>query len=212
MVKKLYMRAKNDPDNRYAIFIDEINCGNVSAIFGELITLIEIDKRLCAENELKIKLSYSKNEFGAPSNVDIYRTMNTVDRSVEALDTALRRRFRFKEIMPNYSVIKDEEIDGILLGDMLKIINELIELLIEGDPTIEHSYFINVDTVQKLASAFNNKIVSFLQEYFYGDNGKIVLVLGKGFVEKIKNNSIELASFEYENAEDFKTATFVLNK
>ncbi|WP_282031749.1 AAA family ATPase [Winogradskyella eximia] len=208
--KLLCAKAKNDPDNRYAIFIDEINRGNVSAIFGELITLIELDKRQGAKNALSIKLPYSKKEFSVPSNLDIYGTMNTADRSVEALDTALRRRFEFKEMMPDYTVIAKEDVDGILLSEVLKKINERIALLIDRDHTIGHSYFVNVNTAQKLADAFNNKIVPLLQEYFYGDYGKIGLVLGKGFVEKIKNDKIEFASFDYENANDFKTPTYVL--
>lgn len=210
--KNLCSKADKDPENRYAIFIDEINRGNVSAIFGELITLIETDKRLGAKNELKIKLPYSKKEFGVPSNVDIYGTMNTADRSVEALDTALRRRFEFKEMMPDYAVLQNEFVDGIKLSKVLQIINERIELLIDRDHTIGHSYFVNVNTTEKLANAFNNKIVPLLQEYFYGDYGKIGLVLGKGFVGKIKNDTIEFASFDYENANDFKTPTFVLNQ
>jgi hypothetical protein len=208
--KNLCTRAKNDPDNRYAIFIDEINRGNVSAIFGELITLIENDKRKGTKNELSIKLPYSKNEFSVPSNLDIYGTMNTADRSVEALDTALRRRFEFKEMMPDLKVIEEEFVEGIELSEVLDIINNRIELLIDRDHTIGHSYFLNVDTEEKLANAFNNKIVPLLQEYFYGDYGKIGLVLGKGFVEKIKNDTVEFASFDYDNANDFKTSTYIL--
>ncbi|MDX1279193.1 EVE domain-containing protein [Oceanihabitans sediminis] len=208
--KSLCIKAKNDPEHRYAIFIDEINRGNVSAIFGELITLIEIDKRQGAKNELSIKLPYSKKEFSVPSNLDIYGTMNTADRSVEALDTALRRRFEFKEMMPDYSVIQKETVGGVKLSEVLEKINQRIELLIDRDHTIGHSYFVGVDTEQKLANAFNNKIVPLLQEYFYGDYGKIGLVLGKGFVEKVKNENITFAKFEYENANDFKTPSFVL--
>ncbi|SDS31313.1 AAA domain (dynein-related subfamily) [Gillisia sp. Hel1_33_143] len=210
--KKLSTRAKNDPDRKYAIFIDEINRGNVSAIFGELITLIEIDKRKGAKNEMSIILPYSKKEFSVPSNLDIYGTMNTADRSVEALDTALRRRFEFKEMMPDYNVIKEESVGDIQLSKVLQTINERIELLIDRDHTIGHSFLVNVDSEQKLASAFNNKIVPLLQEYFYGDYGKIGLVLGKGFVEKIKNDNIDFASFDYENASDFKISSYKLKK
>ncbi|MCL7763175.1 AAA family ATPase [Polaribacter sp. Z014] len=208
--KKLCLRAKNDPNNRYAIFIDEINRGNVSAIFGELITLIEIDKRKDAKNEISIKLPYSKTAFSVPSNIDIYGTMNTADRSVEALDTALRRRFEFKEMMPDYTVINEEEIEEIKLSEVLKTINERIELLIDRDHTIGHSYFVNVTSPEKLANAFNNKIVPLLQEYFYGDYGKIGLVLGKGFVEIKKNDTIHFANFKYDNANDFKIASYEL--
>lgn len=210
--KEICKEATLDPDNKYAIFIDEINRGNVSAIFGELITLIETDKRHGADHEMAITLPYSKKSFSVPANLDIYGTMNTADRSVEALDTALRRRFEFKEMMPDYAVLQNEFVDGIKLSKVLQIINERIELLIDRDHTIGHSYFVNVNTTEKLANAFNNKIVPLLQEYFYGDYGKIGLVLGKGFVGKIKNDTIEFASFDYENANDFKTPTFVLNQ
>lgn len=210
--KRLCLRANNDPENRYAIFIDEINRGNVSAIFGELITLIEPDKRGGAENQMFIKLPYSKKEFSVPSNLDIYGTMNTADRSVEALDTALRRRFEFKEMMPNYDVISEEIVDDVKLKDVLEIINKRIELLVDRDHTIGHSYFVNVDSKKKLADAFNNKIVPLLQEYFYGDYGKIGLVLGKGFVEKTKSKDVKFAEFDYENSSDFKTPTFILKK
>jgi 5-methylcytosine-specific restriction endonuclease McrBC GTP-binding regulatory subunit McrB len=138
--------------------------------------------------------------------------MNTADRSVEALDTALRRRFEFKEMMPNYTVIQNEVVSDIALSEVLKIINERIELLVDRDHKIGHSYFINVNTPQKLASAFNNKIVPLLQEYFYGDYGKIGLVLGKGFVKKNKNNKIGFANFDYENSDDFKVASYTLKQ
>ncbi|WP_282068232.1 EVE domain-containing protein [Olleya namhaensis] len=210
--KELCIKAKNDPDNKYAIFIDEINRGNVSAIFGELITLIEVDKRQGAKNEMSIKLPYSKTEFSVPSNIDIYGTMNTADRSVEALDTALRRRFEFKEMMPDENVIKQESVGGLMLSNVLRKINERIELLIDRDHTIGHSYFVGVDTEQKLANAFNNKIIPLLQEYFYGDYGKIGLILGNGFVFRKDNKSAGFADFKYENANDFITNTFILNK
>ncbi|APY10276.1 hypothetical protein BWZ22_03060 [Seonamhaeicola sp. S2-3] len=208
--KRLCLRAKNDPDNRYAIFIDEINRGNVSAIFGELITLIETDKRQGEINEMSVRLPYSKEAFSVPSNLDIYGTMNTADRSVEALDTALRRRFEFKEMMPNYEIIKDFSVEGFSLAEILQTINQRIELLIDRDHTIGHSYFFNVNTLDDLVMAFNNKIIPLLQEYFYGDYGKIGLVLGKGFVERIKNDKINFADFGYENQEDFKVDSYSL--
>jgi len=210
--KEICKEASLDPNNRYAIFIDEINRGNVSAIFGELITLIEIDKRKGAENEMSIDLPYSKMKFSVPSNLDIYGTMNTADRSVEALDTALRRRFEFQEMMPDLLIISKEMVSGISLSKVLDTINKRIELLIDCDHTIGHSYFIKIKSKQALADAFNNKIVPLLQEYFYGDYGKIGLVLGQGFVKKLKNNDTDFADFDYENANDFKVPTFILTQ
>lgn len=194
----------------YVLIIDEINRGNVSAIFGELITLLEPDKRIGENEELNIKLPYSKNNFGVPVNLHIIGTMNTADRSVEALDTALRRRFEFKEKMPNVKVIKNEMVGEIKLSKVLQTINERIELLIDRDHTIGHSYFVGVDTEEKLTNAFNNKIIPLLQEYFYGDYGKIGLVLGKGFVDRKKNKDLSFSSFKYDNKKDFITPTFVL--
>ena len=210
--KKLCQRAEQDPQNNYAIFIDEINRGNVSAIFGELITLIEDDKRIGKPQELRLKLPYSKTEFGVPANLYIIGTMNTADRSVEALDTALRRRFSFQEIMPDINVIANEKVEDINLSEVLKTLNSRIELLVDRDHTIGHSYFINVNSKKLLANAFSDKIIPLLQEYFYGDYGKIGLVLGKGFVEKLNNSKIDFASFDYEGQNDFKTPTFVLKK
>ncbi len=201
--KELCLRAQNDPTNRYAIFIDEINRGNVSQIFGELITLIEQDKRIGAANEIKIKLPYSKKEFGVPMNVDIIGTMNTADRSVEALDTALRRRFSFIEMMPDEKVFDDLTFkDSFSRKNIMQRINQRIEVLLDRNCTLGHSYFIKED----FKNSFENEIIPLLQEYFYNDYGKIGLVLGKGFVREksftAKNDKSIFADFETKNEVD----------
>lgn len=197
----LHSNDEKDIKN-YVLIIDEINRGNVSSIFGELITLIEKDKRAGCDEELEVTLPYSKEPFKVPSNVFLIGTMNTADRSIEALDTALRRRFSFKEFPPKPSLIKTEGIsskvnglvDGIDLEALLNKINSRIEKLIDKDHQIGHSYFLKVDNEDKLKHAFKNEIIPLLEEYFFGDYGKIGLVLGESFVEKV-NHDFDFASF-----------------
>ncbi|NMF34624.1 AAA domain-containing protein [Flammeovirga yaeyamensis] len=178
-------REKLEP-KKHVLIIDEINRGNVSAIFGELITLLEESKRLGNEEELKVKLPYSKESFGVPNNLHIIGTMNTADRSVEALDTALRRRFVFEEMMPKPELLKEQP-DGYDLRIILKTINKRIKVLLDRDHQIGHSYFLNVKSESDLKQAFAKEIIPLLQEYFYGDYLKIALVLGQGFFEPIDN-------------------------
>lgn len=195
----------------YVLIIDEINRGNISQIFGELITLIEDDKRLGKDEALEVTLPYSKEKFGVPPNLYIIGTMNTADRSVEALDAALRRRFSFEEIMPNGKLIetegklKDKQgvVDDIDLPLLLNTINKRIEKLLDKDHQIGHSYFMLVSNLEELKYTFQNKIIPLLQEYFFGDFGKIGLVLGKGFFkpEETSKESIFAEFGDYDGSE-----------
>lgn len=180
--KKICQRAKNDADNEYAIFIDEINRGNISKIFGELITLVELDKRIGAVNELKVKLPYSKDEFGVPKNLSIIGTMNTADRSIAFIDIALRRRFQFMEMMPDLDLIEKEvgTIESVNIRNLLDKINRRVEFLYDRDHMVGHSYFLGCRNLAHLKTVFLQNIIPLLQEYFYGDWEKICLVLGCG--------------------------------
>lgn len=201
--KRIADRAKRDPFNKYALFIDEINRGNVSQIFGELITLIEEDKRLGNKEALEVTLPYSKEKFGVPSNLYIIGTMNTADRSVEALDTALRRRFVFEEMPPKYDLEGlQQELFGFKAGEILKTINQRIEKLLDRDHQIGHAYFINKNESTIIDSFYKN-IIPLLQEYFFGDYGKIGLVLGSGFVRKLEQEAV-FAQFEHIDYSQFE--------
>lgn len=185
-------KAKN-----YVLIIDEINRGNVASIFGELITLIEKDKRIGNTHPITAKLTYSNEEFGVPSNLHIIGTMNTADRSVEALDAALRRRFQFEEMMPEPELFDEDEWkwNSFDIKKLLKTINKRLEVLLDRDHQIGHSYFMvpeNERTEKKLQEIFKYNIIPQLREYFFGDPEKIRLVLGNDFFdeEKIEQKSI----------------------
>ena len=180
----------------HVLIIDEINRGNVSAIFGELITLLEEDKRKGNPEHIEVKLPYSGKDFSVPNNVYIIGTMNTADRSVEALDTALRRRFSFVEMQPDPNELS--EVKGVVLSKLLETINERIEMLIDKDHQIGHSYFIGIEDLDGLKRTFKDKIIPLLEEYFYGDFGKIGLVLGGAFIEPVENKTTFPKNFEYE--------------
>ncbi len=266
---KSYQPEKK-PDNeekKFVLIIDEINRGNVSKVFGELITLLEEDKRLGNGESLELTLPYSNEIFGVPPNLYLIGTMNTADRSVEALDAALRRRFSFEEIRPDsnllspYQSIKrlwekykelewedepwleaekafadlygmkvldhdayeelEEQVvheglnmafDGVIefggydMSIIHQKINARIEKLLDRDHQIGHSYFMEVFSYEDLKRAFHFKVLPLMQEYFFGDYGKIGLVLGKGFVEKVNANGedIKFAEFDEYDAGDFE--------
>lgn len=195
---KIDNNSSKKPDLKfYIIIIDEINRGNVSKIFGELITLIEPSKRIGEKEELKVTLPYSGEKFGVPKNVYIIGTMNTADRSITSLDTALRRRFEFVEMMPDVSKLS-MDCEGINLQELLKAINTRIEYLLDREKTIGHAFFVSVENLESLKKVFQNKIIPLLQEYFYNDYALINAVLNDNgtifedkkddkYLQKIKN-------------------------
>jgi Cdc6-like AAA superfamily ATPase len=211
--KEISERARHDPENNYVLVIDEINRGNIAKIFGELITLIEDDKRSEANKKgLSVKLPYSKKEFSVPSNLYILGTMNTADRSIALLDIALRRRFTFLEIMPDYSII-EFDVGGVNIASLLEGLNITVSALIDRDHQIGHSYFCDLADQEedlakdKLYFIWYKKIIPLLQEYFYNDWEQLKLILGDFVVEngthrvpalkdKIVNKSYEIRDFE----------------
>lgn len=260
----------NQEQKKYVLIIDEINRGNVSQIFGELITLIEEDKRQGKPEAISVKLPYSKEEFSVPPNLYILGTMNTADRSVEALDTALRRRFMFEEIMPQPEIIQhqfekdflnkcvefhhlkwedekwleieedytdllnDEELENfrqvirdnykdkmsyeeyysfwinknvaIKSVEILQTINNRVEVLVNRDNLIGHAFFIGKYTWASLQTVFHKNIIPLLQEYFYGDYGKIGLVIGEGFFKTVQE---ENKQSPFAKLGDYDTSVFL---
>lgn len=165
-----------EESENYVLIIDEINRGNVSKIFGELITLLEDDKRLTKSNQTIVKLPYSKEKFSLPPNLYIVGTMNTSDKSIALLDIALRRRFNFEEIMPDYDLLSI--VDGIDIRKMLYTINKRIEFLYDRDHVIGQAYLLAVENINDIVVVFRSKIIPLLQEYFYYDSEKVGLILG----------------------------------
>ncbi|EFO9447479.1 AAA domain-containing protein, partial [Campylobacter lari] len=217
-------KIKKDNLKPYIIIIDEINRGNVSKIFGELITLIEPSKRIDESEGLKVTLPYSGEKFGVPKNVYIIGTMNTADRSITSLDTALRRRFEFVEMMPDAEELEKSKYKDVNLKKLLEAINTRIEYLLDREKTIGHAFFIGVENLNNLKNVFQNKIIPLLQEYFYDDYALIKVVLNDNgmifedkkddiYLQKIKNlynvdserNIYTIAPFDDEIWDDIKT-------
>lgn len=171
----------NSRSENYVFIIDEINRGNISKIFGELITLIEATKRVGCPEGMTVRLPYSQKLFGVPKNVYIIGTMNTADRSIATIDTALRRRFLFREMLPDPKVLEGISVEDLSISELLTRLNKRIAVLYDREHTIGHAYFMPLmtsPTVETLAEIFTNNIVPLLQEYFYEDYEKIRLVLG----------------------------------
>ncbi len=198
--KQMADRASQNPSQPYVLIIDEINRGQVASIFGELISLIEEDKRQNAPNALSTLLPYSKQRFSIPANLYIIGTMNTADRGIEALDIALRRRFYFKAVPPQ-PLLLNKDMMGVNLALVLETINARIQQLLGDQQAIGHAYFLGIQNLDQLNQCFEYKIIPLLEEYFYHDLSKLGLVLGKNFVSVVQQQQ-SLADFpiqDYQN-------------
>ena len=201
MFKRIAKAAKKSPDKRFVLIIDEINRGNIAKIFGELITLIEDSRRLGQPDATQVTLPYSRKAFGVPDNLYIVGTMNTADRSIQLLDTALRRRFTFIEVMPDprHRLISGDA-GGVDCGEMLAAMNERIAALLDREHQIGHTYLLEVDDIRKLSDTFRNRIFPLLQEYFFDDWAKIRVVLCNNAF--ITEKEVDIRSEERERVDE----------
>jgi hypothetical protein len=174
--KEICKKASLDPDKNYVLIIDEINRGNISKIFGELITLLEDNKRAGEREAITVRLPYSNQDFSVPNNVYIIGTMNSTDKSIALVDVALRRRFHFERLNVNYDLIQNEEAKNFLMG-----LNGIICALKNPDFEIGHSYFMHIPEVdegnQELKKVFTSKILPLIEEYFFNDWEALATIL-----------------------------------
>ena len=208
----------------HVFIIDEINRGNISKIFGELITLIEPTKRIGQTEGQKVRLPYSQKLFGVPNNVYLIGTMNTADRSIATIDTALRRRFNFKEMLPDEEVLDGIYVEDVSIKDIFIKMNKRITVLFDREHTLGHAYFLplkDAPTIETLANIFENSIIPLLQEYFYEDYEKIRMVLGdnqkdsedKQFITIEENDYNDLfgdTDYDFEEISTYKINSFAL--
>lgn len=214
--KKICESAKNNSNENYVLIIDEINRGNISKIFGELITLIEESKREGKNETLSVTLPYSGESFSVPSNLYIIGTMNSSDRSLTSLDLALRRRFEFIEMLPDPKVLKDITIGNISVKELLEIINKRIKALLDQDHCIGHANFTHLTSsskVQDLMNVFEKKIIPLLQEYFFNDWEKINLVLGNnGMIVNDKIDADLFPNMDSNQIDRLNSRSWIVNK
>lgn len=175
-------RARGAGARKYLLVVDEINRANIAKVLGELITLVEDDKRLGEANEVRVRLPYSGESFGVPPNLYVLGTMNTADRSIALLDLALRRRFTFVEMMPDPSAVEPALVAGVDLRALLTRLNERIAQQLDRDHQIGHSYFMKLADADDLRFAWYKRVVPLLQEYFYNDGERLRGVIGPKFV------------------------------
>ena len=208
----------------HVFIIDEINRGNISKIFGELITLIEPTKRIGQTEGQKVRLPYSQKLFGVPNNVYLIGTMNTADRSIATIDTALRRRFNFKEMLPDAEVLDGIYVEDVSIKDIFIKMNKRITVLFDREHTLGHAYFLplkDAPTIETLANIFENSIIPLLQEYFYEDYEKIRMVLGdnqkdsedKQFITIEENDYNDLfgdTDYDFDEMSTYKINSFAL--